>query len=177
MELFSVDSRPLYLQVAEGLKRYLDDGDFKAGDALPTVQELARKLGVSRSTLREALAFLEREGRLTRRHGVGTFVTDPPRSLLVSPMESITSIRAEATARGLTADVIEQETETLGRDGGKRRAPARARRHTSDPQPGNRRCRRAAGRVLRRALAARHRRSGRRFRQQCHHLRTSGQGA
>ena len=51
MELANVDIRPLYLQVAEVLKRYLDEGDFKAGNTLPAVQTLANQLGISRSTL------------------------------------------------------------------------------------------------------------------------------
>ena len=59
------------------------------------------------------MAFLEHEGRLTRRHGVGTFVAEPPRSLLVSPLEFFTSVRAEAASQGLRAEVVEQEMEII----------------------------------------------------------------
>lgn len=113
MQLTSVDTRPLYLQVAEVLKRYLDEGGFKAGDPLPAVQSLSRQLGVSRSTLREAMAFLEQEGRLVRRHGVGTFVATPPPSLSVSPIAPLTSVRGEAVVRGLHTEVTGQSVATV----------------------------------------------------------------
>lgn len=44
------------------------------GSQLPSEAQLARMLGVSRNTVREALRILEREGMVFSRHGVGTFV-------------------------------------------------------------------------------------------------------
>ncbi|MDO9546652.1 MAG: winged helix-turn-helix domain-containing protein, partial [Pelolinea sp.] len=45
------------------------------GEKLPPEPELARQLGVSRSTLREAMRSFDAQGYLTRRQGAGTFVT------------------------------------------------------------------------------------------------------
>jgi GntR family transcriptional regulator len=43
---------------------------------LPSEEELSRQFGVSRSTIRSALASLEESGLVTRRHGVGTYLND-----------------------------------------------------------------------------------------------------
>ncbi|GAA1176705.1 FadR/GntR family transcriptional regulator [Nesterenkonia xinjiangensis] len=55
-------------------------GSFPPGDKLPPERELAESLGVSRSTLRDALAALQHTGHLSVRRGRygGTFVTEEP---------------------------------------------------------------------------------------------------
>jgi GntR family transcriptional regulator len=65
-------------RIADGLRERLLAGELKAGAQLPSEPELARSLGVSRSSLRAAIALLEADGLLRRRHGSGTFVTDRP---------------------------------------------------------------------------------------------------
>jgi GntR family transcriptional regulator len=64
----------LYLFVKGEIVDLISKGEFKPGDQLPSEFELAKKLGVSRMTLREALRALEEEGLLARKQGVGTFV-------------------------------------------------------------------------------------------------------
>lgn len=68
------DSSPLYLQVANLIEREIDKGTYRAGELLPPEAVLAEELGVSRHTLREAIARLRRAGRLSARKGVGTRV-------------------------------------------------------------------------------------------------------
>jgi GntR family transcriptional regulator len=65
-------------RIAETLREQLLAGELKAGAQLPSEPQLARRLGVSRSELRGAIALLEAEGLLRRAHGSGTFVTDRP---------------------------------------------------------------------------------------------------
>lgn len=50
------------------------DGEYAACERLPRESVLAEKLGISRTQLRDILASLEREGFITRRHGVGTVI-------------------------------------------------------------------------------------------------------
>lgn len=52
-----------------------DENRFSVGDKLPNENELAKELGVSRSTLREAIKILTTNGTLEIRRGKGTFVT------------------------------------------------------------------------------------------------------
>lgn len=52
----------------------IQDGRHPPGSRLPSEVDLAKELGVSRTSLREALLQLEQEGMIARRHGHGTFV-------------------------------------------------------------------------------------------------------
>ena len=71
------DRRPLYMQAIDALTDMITSGDMKTGSQLPSEEELANQLGISRSTLREALGHLETRGCIARRQGIGTFVTTP----------------------------------------------------------------------------------------------------
>ncbi|OCA83785.1 GntR family transcriptional regulator [Pseudobacillus wudalianchiensis] len=84
------DSRHLYLQVIDRLKRDIEAGIYKEKEKLPSEFELAKQLGVSRATLREALRILEEENVIIRRHGVGTFVNARP--LFTSGIEQLKSV-------------------------------------------------------------------------------------
>lgn len=52
----------------------MKDGEYAGCERLPRESVLAEKMGISRTQLRDILASLEREGFITRRHGVGTII-------------------------------------------------------------------------------------------------------
>lgn len=56
------------------LLREMKSGEFSQCEKLPRELDLAKQLGISRNHLREVLAQLEREGFITRLHGVGTII-------------------------------------------------------------------------------------------------------
>lgn len=66
-----------YLQIEQELAARIERGVLPAGARLPAERDLARDLGVSRMTLRQALARLEHRGLIARAHGRGTFVAEP----------------------------------------------------------------------------------------------------
>lgn len=72
------DAAPLYSVVQQRLRRMIVDGALKPGQALPSEAVLCREHCVSRITVRRALDDLSAGGFVTRRHGVGTFVSDRP---------------------------------------------------------------------------------------------------
>ena len=74
MRLKPIAAPRLYQRIAEELVRLIDSGTFKAGDRLPAERDLAVQLGVSRSSLREALSSLEMGGRVQIRLGSGVYV-------------------------------------------------------------------------------------------------------
>ena len=60
---------------AQKIKSMIEGGDFSVGDKLPNENDFASQLGVSRSTLREAIRTLTASGMLEIKRGKGTFVT------------------------------------------------------------------------------------------------------
>ena len=77
MPLQTVESRRLYRQIADQISALIRDGEYAAGGRLPAERDLAKQLGVSRPSVREALIALEVEGLLEVRVGSGIYVTEP----------------------------------------------------------------------------------------------------
>jgi len=63
-------------QAEEVLTQHIVSGELSPGSYLPPEQELCQKLGIGRSTLREAVSVLQSKGLVERRHGVGVRVID-----------------------------------------------------------------------------------------------------
>jgi GntR family transcriptional regulator len=94
----------LTTRVANAIREQVQSGKLERGVQLPGEVELARELGVSRQTLREATRLLTREGLLTIRHGVGTFVAEIP-GYLSSPLDTMHSMSALIREHGSEARV------------------------------------------------------------------------
>jgi len=91
-------NRPLaYLRLRATLLHAIDAGHLVPGQALPGERELAREHGVSRVTVRKAIAGLVADGRLVQRHGAGTFVSER----IVKSFSRLTSFSDDLRARGL----------------------------------------------------------------------------
>ncbi|MGB0957733.1 MAG: GntR family transcriptional regulator, partial [Litorivicinus sp.] len=69
---------PLYLKIADYLRRELAGGRYRVGQKLPTEAAFGRELCVAVGTLRKSLLALENEGLLERRQGSGTYVKALP---------------------------------------------------------------------------------------------------
>ncbi len=70
------DTRPIYLQIMDEVRRGLVLGLLEPDDALPSVRQLASDLRVNPNTVQQAYRELEREGFVYVRRGRGTFVAD-----------------------------------------------------------------------------------------------------
>lgn len=68
------DKRALYLQIMEQIKQKIAVGDWAAGQAIPSIRQLAADIGVSVITVKRAYLELEREGLIVTRQGKGCFV-------------------------------------------------------------------------------------------------------
>lgn len=108
MTLIRKDSRALYMLVKEKIDEKIENKEYKPGDRLPSEAKLSEKFGVSRATLRETLRVLEKEGKVNRRQGIGTFITEKV-GLFKSGIEELTSITQTIEAMGLEAGTIDLE--------------------------------------------------------------------
>src|SRR5450755_2596095 len=80
MPIHSIEPRRLYRQIADQIRTLIRSGEFSAGSRLPPERDLARQLGVSRPSVREALIALEVEGLVDVRIGSGIYVLAPGRN-------------------------------------------------------------------------------------------------
>ena len=77
MEVFfePIETEKIYLKAVEQIVQLIREGRFKPGDKLPPERTVAEQMGISRPTVREAVAALEVIGVLEIKTGQGTFVT------------------------------------------------------------------------------------------------------
>jgi len=76
MELKNLKTQNLQRLIQEQLKLYIIENGMKSGDPFPTEYELAKKLGISRTAIREALKKMETLGIIEVRPGVGRFIRE-----------------------------------------------------------------------------------------------------
>ncbi|MGZ5099005.1 MAG: FadR/GntR family transcriptional regulator [Usitatibacter sp.] len=87
MPLQAVENRRLYRQIADQIADLIERGEYGKGQRLPPERDLARQLGVSRPSVREALIALEVEGYVEVRIGSGVYVIGPrPAAAAIEPL-------------------------------------------------------------------------------------------
>jgi GntR family transcriptional regulator len=99
---------PLYYQLHRDLADRIRAGEFRSGEALPTQEQLTQGYGVSRITVRRALDALLRDGVITCRRGVGTFVAEA--------RERVKSVRLVGSLDAVFSEIADLTYKVLGRD-------------------------------------------------------------
>jgi GntR family transcriptional regulator len=113
---FALDSRSgvsPYLQVVHQVRHALRLGLLREGDQLPTVKDVVARLAINPNTVLKAYRELERDGLVTARPGVGTFVT---RSLTDDSLTAHAPLRRELRrwlAKARLAGLDEESIEAL----------------------------------------------------------------
>ena len=100
------DSRPIYEQVRDGLRRLMVTGVLASGDKLPSVRALAVDLAINPNTIQRAYAQLEAEGYIVSVSGKGTFVAEQQgqNHLRRAELEEkLRPLREELRSLGMTA--------------------------------------------------------------------------
>jgi GntR family transcriptional regulator len=90
-----------YLEVAEDLRHRIAAGEHRPGRLLPSEAQLAEDHGVSRVTVRRALATLREAGLVGSRQGFGWFVAPSP---VPQPLDGLRTIEAHVAAAGLATE-------------------------------------------------------------------------
>jgi DNA-binding FadR family transcriptional regulator len=114
MDFPVLKTQRLYQQISGLLITHIRAGEFPPGQALPAERDLARQLGVSRSSVREALIALEISGWVEIRVGNGVFVRSPlPET---APTPNLDDVSAEELLKA--RQVIEGELAALAATAG-----------------------------------------------------------
>jgi GntR family transcriptional regulator len=108
---------PAYQRIQGSIRRRIEAGDLRTGEAVPSERDLAKLHKVSLMTARHALATLEREGVVERRRGIGTFVSAPKIHFnkLMSYTEQMASRNMTAGSKVLFGRIIDNEQEANAR--------------------------------------------------------------
>lgn len=92
-------SLPMYQRIKNTIQHKIRQGEWLPGMQIPSENQLAGDLNVSRMTINRPFRELTAEGVLRRVHGLGTFVAAPPRH---ASLLELRSIAEEITAQGKT---------------------------------------------------------------------------
>ena len=101
------DSRPIYQQVKDNLRRMMVTGVLLPGDKLPSVRALAGQLSINPNTIQRAYAELEAEGYVVSVTGKGNLVAEGDTQNQARRQELLAKMRPmmeELKALGMTAE-------------------------------------------------------------------------
>lgn len=104
---FSSD-RPVYLQIADRIKKSVLSGEYLPGEQIPTVRQLALDAAVNPNTVQRAFLFLEDEGIILSQGTLGRFVTED--------VKSIEDCRNKMAHQVLNSFLIDMEQLSISKD-------------------------------------------------------------
>ena len=102
------DSRPIYEQVKDGLRKLMVSGVIQEGEKLPSVRTMASSLAINPNTIQRAYMELEQQGLICPVKGKGSFVTDSSRIRQIGVEETLSELK-KITEKGMALGVGEEE--------------------------------------------------------------------
>ena len=102
------DRVPLYCQLKAIILERIENEELRPNDPIPPEKDLMRQYGLSRTTVRQAISELVREGYIYRSRGKGTFVSRPK---MQHGLRTLTSFSEDMRSRGFkpSSHVLEFE--------------------------------------------------------------------
>ena len=103
------DSRPIYEQIKDGLRKMIVTGAMTQDEKLPSVRALATQLSINPNTIQRAYNELENEGYIYSVAGKGSFVSgtaDADAARRVSLKADVTALLNELRYLGVTAEEV-----------------------------------------------------------------------
>ena len=116
------DSRPIYQQVADGIKELIARGKLPEGALLPSVRQLAADLGVNLNTIATAYRQLQDDGLIVVKHGSGSVVTsqtitERSEDELLRPLRTaITQLVLSGLPANRIQNLVQRELKLAGRE-------------------------------------------------------------
>jgi len=112
---------PIYQQIKKTIQRKIADGEWTAGQKLPSENDLVVALEVSRMTINRALRELTQQGLINRVHGLGSFVAETPRHASLIELQDIALEIGQRgkrhTSRVLALETVEANAEVAAQMG------------------------------------------------------------
>ena len=123
----------------DSIRQMIVSGELRPGDRLPKEADLAKRLGLSRSSLREAVKALSLIQVLDVRQGAGTYVTSLEPALLMGAMEFIVDLRRDHTLLQFleVRKILEPATTAMAATAMTPEAVAALRSHFESLEPGS----------------------------------------
>lgn len=113
--------QPIYEQLVEQLRRQLCLGVVKAGQAMPSVRQLATELGINPNTIQKAYRRMEAEGMIVTVPGKGSFISDNLADMLGRQREEqLQRVRQQLIAcrdMGLDRETIDDLADEVYKEG------------------------------------------------------------
>ena len=116
------DPRPIYQQVADGIKELIARGKLAEGASLPPVRQLAVDLGVNLNTIATAYRELQKDGLIGIRHGSGSVVvsrttTQRGQDELLRPLRTaIMELVLAGLSSSKILSMVARELSTVGKE-------------------------------------------------------------
>ncbi|MFZ0583990.1 MAG: GntR family transcriptional regulator [Candidatus Acidiferrales bacterium] len=121
LTIATTDPRPIYQQVADGIKELIARGKLAEGAALPPVRQVAADLGVNLNTIATAYRELQKDGLIVIKHGSGSVVaprtvTDRSQDELLRPLRTaLTELVLAGLSSSKILSMVVRELNVVGR--------------------------------------------------------------
>jgi DNA-binding transcriptional regulator YhcF (GntR family) len=115
------DARPIYQQVADGIKEMIAKGELGEGATLPPVRQVAADLGVNLNTIATAYRELQKDGLIAIKHGSGAVVasrkpTERSQDELLRPLRAaLTELVLAGVSTNKILSMVARELSTVGK--------------------------------------------------------------
>lgn len=115
------DTRPIYQQVADGIKELIARGKLAEGTSLPPVRQLAADLGVNLNTIAIAYRELQKDGLIVIKHGSGSVVasrraTERSQDELLRPLRTaLTELILAGLSPSRILNLVDRELSIVGK--------------------------------------------------------------
>lgn len=113
------NGKSIFLQIADTITEKVINGEFQAGEKIPSVRELAAQMGVNPNTIMRTYSELQTMNIIENQRGIGYFVNPEARHVILEKKKEeffekiLPEFLNKATLLGITSNELKQHIETL----------------------------------------------------------------
>ncbi len=113
------NGKSIFLQIADTITEKVVNGEFPAGEKIPSVRELAAEMGVNPNTVMRTYSELQAMNIIENQRGIGYFVSPEAQGIILKGKKEaffnrvLPEFLRQAALLGITADELKKHLETL----------------------------------------------------------------